>query len=92
MDDAESIDDFNIRFRHVIYSLHKNHIPSTNIMLEWYLQSLPKYISMFILQKGITDLHESCEYALKLEHDFKRYSSEISPSFSLYDEKDIEDK
>ena len=47
---------------------------------------------MFILEKGITDLHEACEYALKLEKDFKRYSSESCSHFSLYDENDIEDK
>ena len=78
---GESINDFNIRFRQVFLSLHEKHRPSTDIMLEWYVQSLPKDIAMFILQKGIMDLHEVCEYALKLEEDFKRYSCEISPSF-----------
>ena len=39
-------------------------------MLEWYVQYLPKYMAMLILQKGIMDLHESCENALKLEKDF----------------------
>ena len=61
-------------------------------MLEWYVRSLPKYMAMFILQKGITDLHEACEYTRKLEKDFKIYSSESFPYFSLYDEKDIEDE
>ena len=46
---------------------------------------------MFILEKGTMDLDEACEYAQKLEKDFKMYSSEISsPSFSLYDEKCFE--
>ena len=49
-------------------------------------------MSIFILQKYITDLHEACGYSLKLENDFKRYSYEISPSFSSYDENDIEDE
>ena len=86
VNDGESINDFNIRFRQVFLSLHEKHRPSTDIMLEWYVQSLPKDMAMFILQKGITDLHEACEYALKLEKDFKMYSSESFPSFSLYDE------
>ena len=45
-----------------------------------------------LLQKGITHLHEACEYALKLEKDIKRYSSEISHLFSLYNEKDTGDE
>ena len=49
-------------------------------------------MAMFILQKGITDLHEACEYALKLEKDFKRYSFESCSHFSLCDENDIEDE
>ena len=55
VNDGESINDFNIRFRQVFLSLHEKHRPSTDIMLEWYVQSLPKVISMFILQKGIRD-------------------------------------
>ena len=89
---GESIDDFNILFRQVFLSLHEKHRPSTDIMLEWYVQSLPKDMAMFILQKGITDLHEACEYALKLEKYFQRYSSESCSHFSLYDENDIEDE
>ena len=61
-------------------------------MLEWYIQSLPKDMAMFILQKGIMDLHKACEYTLILEKDFKRYSSESCSHFSLYDENDIEDE
>ena len=90
--DGESIGDLNIRFQQVFLSLHENHRPSTDIMLEWYVQSLPKDMAMFILQKGITNLHEACEYALKLEKDFKMYSYEKLLHFSLYDEKDSEDE
>ena len=92
VNDGESINDFNIHFQQVFLSLHEKHRPSTNIMLECYVQSLPKDMAMFILQKGITDLHEACECTLKPEKDFKRYSSESCSHFSLYDENDIEDK
>ena len=64
VNDGESINDFNIRFQQVFLSLHEKHRPSTYIMLEWYVQSLPKDMAMFILQKGITDLHEACECTL----------------------------
>ena len=46
--EGESIREFNTRFRQVYHRLKDNHKPSSDIIYEWYVHSLPKSIAMFV--------------------------------------------
>ena len=55
------------------------------------MHSSPKYIAMFVAQKGIIDFEQACEHAQYLEKDFKRYSHFLSSSL-FFDNNDNKDK
>ena len=61
--DGETIHDFNTRFRQVYHQLKENKKPSGDILYEWYVRSLPRYLSMFILQKRIKYFDKLCDHA-----------------------------
>ena len=61
--EGESIRDFATRFQQIYHRLKYNHKPSGDNIHEWYVRSLPKFVAMFIAQKGIIDFDQACEHA-----------------------------
>ena len=74
------------------YRLHKEDIPSTQLTFRWYVRSLPKTMSMFILSKGVSYFNKAYEEAQYLEKDLKRYPFNLFSPSILYDIEYVEDE